>query len=206
MLDFVSSERWTRAISAAVDRKWARSRSLLFALVFNSWGAMCVALWSVGYPGWRVAALGAVLVVIAGSYAWSMGAGARLFPEGDGRVGFALVLGSVALTGGLHSPLLIGIAGQFSGVVLRCGWNRETRSAIAVFVLGTIAMALAPASWFGPVIPDPTFTTSVVFVVALTAIVNADSMAMAMTTARDAILQLLRARDERASEALARAA
>jgi signal transduction histidine kinase len=206
VLDFVSSERWTRAIAAAVDRKWARSRSLLFALVFNSWGAMCVALWWVGYPAWRVVALGAVLVVIAGSYAWSMSAGARLFPEGDGRVGFPLLLGAVALTGGIHSPLLIGIAGQFSGVVLRRGWNRETRIAIAVFVLGTVALALAPASWFGPVIPDPTFTTIVVFVVAFSAILNTDYMAMAMTTARDAIRQLLRARDERASEALARAA
>jgi signal transduction histidine kinase len=206
VLDFVSSERWTRALAAAVDRQWARSRSLLFALVFNSWGAMCAALWWIGYPGWRVAALGAVLVVIAGGYAWAIHAGTRLFPEGDGRVGFALILFAVALTGGVHSPLLIGIAGQFSGVVLRRGWNRETRIAIAVFVLGTAAMALAPSGWVGPVIPDPAFTTIAAFVVAYSAILNTDYMAMAMTTARDAIRQLLRARDERASEALARAA
>lgn len=206
VLDFVSSDRWTRALAAAVDRQWARSRSLLFALVFNSWGAMCAALWWIGYPGWRVAALAAVLVVIAGSYGWAMRAGTSLFPEGDGRVGFALILCAVALTGGVHSPLLIGIAGQFSGVVLRRGWNRETRTAIAVFVLGTFALALAPAAWVGPVIPDPAFTTIVVFVVAFAAILNTDYMAMAMATARGAIRQLLQARDERASEALARAA
>jgi signal transduction histidine kinase len=206
VLDSLSPVRWTGALAAAVDRKWARSRSLLFTLMFASWGAMCVALWRVGYPGWRVAALCVVLAVLAGGYGWAVHVGTRLFPEGDGRAGLALVLFSVALTGGVHSPLLIGIAGQFGGVVLRRGWNRETRVGIVGFVFAMVGMALAPPGWVGPPIPDPTWTVIVVFMLAFTAIVNADYMAMAMTTARGAILQLLKARDERASEALARAA
>ncbi|MGB8930956.1 MAG: HAMP domain-containing sensor histidine kinase [Anaeromyxobacteraceae bacterium] len=206
MVDSLSSERWARALTAAVDRKWARSRTVLFAFMFAAWAAMCVALWRLGYPGWRVAALAGDLVTVIVLHAWTAITGGKLLPEGDGRAAFALVMGAVVLTGGLHSPLLIGVTGQLSGVVLRCGWNRQTRRAIAVFILAVIALALVPVPWVGPRIPDPTFTTIVVFVVVLSAITHADYMVMAMTTARDAIRQLLQARDERASEALARAA
>jgi signal transduction histidine kinase len=206
VLDSLSPVRWSGALAAAVDRKWARSRSLLFAFMFASWGAMCVALWRIGYPGWRVAGLAAVLAALVGGFAWAVHVGVRLFPEGGGRADFALILLAVFLTGGVRSPLLLGVAGQYSGVVLRHGWNRETRVAIVVFVLAVAGMAVAPTGWVGPPIPDPTYTVMVVFVVAFSVVVNADYMAVAIATARDAIRQLLRARDERASEALARAA
>lgn len=206
VFDRKSLDRWSRALGAAVDRRWARSRSLAFAAVYASWAGLCAALWHIGFPAWRVAVLVGTLLVLVGAHLRQRLADPRCLPEGDGRIPFALVLLATAITGGLKSPLLIGVTGNFSGVLLRCGWTARTRTLLAIFLGGAAVMAVAPAGLTGPPIPDPTYTVTVLVVLVVSVGLNTDYMVMAMTTAKQAIQQLLRARDDTASHALARAA
>ena len=205
MLDRMSPERWRRALAAGVNRRWARSRVLLFVVIYLAWASLCVALWRLGYPVWRVAALAGVLAALVTLHARQASVCCSSLPEGDGRIPFVLVLVATALTGGLHSPLVVGLTGHFSGVLIRRGWTRETRAGLAAFFAAVIAMAVVPGAWVGPRVPDPTFTITIAVVLVLSVAVHTDYMVMVMTTAGEAIRQLLRARDERASEALARA-
>lgn len=205
MLDRMSLEHWRRALAAAVDRRWARSRVLLLVVIYGAWAGLCLALWRAGYPGWRVAVLAAALGAIVAAHA-SQALVRRCAHDLDDRVPFVLVLLSVAVTGGLHSPLLLGITGHLAGVVLRRGWTRETHWGLGAFCAFVIGLAVAPDPWFGPSIPEPTYTVTVVVVLLLTATVTVDYLAMVMRAGGDAVRQLLRVRDERADEALARAA
>jgi signal transduction histidine kinase len=206
VLDRVNLERWHRAVAAAVDRKWARSRSLAFFTIYVAWAGFCVALWRQGFPPWRVGALLATLLLLAGTHLRALAVcDPRFLPEGESRFPFVLVLLATGLTGGLHSPLLLGVVGNLSGVLLRHGWTRATRAVLAVMVGGALAMAIVPEAWLGPRIVDPTYTITVLVVLVISVGVNTDYMIMAMTTGFAAIRQLLRARDNTASQALARA-
>lgn len=198
-------ERWQRALAAAVDQSWARSRTALFCVIYALWAWFCVSLWRAAYPSERVAALCGILLVLVTAHLTRAAAGQRSRPEGDGLMPFVLVLAATALTGGLHSPLLLAVTGNFSGVLLRRGWNRETKTILALFLGGAVAMAMAPDDWFGPRIPDPTWARTVFVVLVISVLVHTDYLIMAMKCAGDAIRQLLRARDDTASHALARA-
>jgi signal transduction histidine kinase len=204
MPDPLNSERWRRALQAAVDRRWLRSRWLLFAAAYALWATFCVALLRAGYPGWRVAALALLLAVAVAAFVRHLLLG-RALPEGDGRMPLAVLLLATGLTGGLHSPLLLGATGSYSGFLLRRGWNRETRAALALFLAGAAALAIVPDAWVGPRVPDACYAATAVCVLALSVALHTDYMVLLMTTATHALRQLLCARDEAASQALRRA-
>lgn len=198
-------DRWRRALGATVDRRWARSRSLAFVAVYAAWATFCAALWHGGFPRWRVGVLLGVLALLAGAHLRQHLAEPRCTPEGDGRVPFVLILLATAVTGGLRSPLLLGVTGNFTGVLIRRGWTSETRTLLGLFLGGGFAMALVPAGWLGPSIPEPTYTATVLVVLVSSVALSTDYMVMAMSTAAQAIRQLLRVREDTASQALARA-
>ncbi|WP_242392442.1 sensor histidine kinase [Anaeromyxobacter oryzisoli] len=199
-----SPERWRRALGEDIGKRWARSRALLFAAVYVAWAVLCVALWNAGYPAWRVVALAAslcALVVVQVSGLRSDG------PWLDGEsLAFFILFAAAAATGGVHSPLLIGLTGQLTGFLIRRGWTRGTRVVLAGLAAITVALGAVPARWTGPQIPDPIFTITVVVVVLAAAGIHTDYLLVVMRAAGEALRQLLRARDERAAEALARAA
>jgi signal transduction histidine kinase len=206
VLDRVDLDRWHRHLATAVDRKWARSRSLAFFAIYAAWAGFCFALWRHGYPPWRVVALAVLLVVLVATHLRSLAlCDPRALPEGEARHPFAVSLLASALTGGLHSPMLIGVLGNFSGVLLRHGWNRQTRAILASLIGGTALMALVPDAWLGPPIPEPTWSITLVVVLVISVALHTDYMVIAMKTAGAAIRQLLKARAETASQALARA-
>jgi signal transduction histidine kinase len=206
VLDHLAPERWRRTLAGTVHRRWARSRAAMFAVTYSLWTVFCVALWRIGYPTWRVAAVTGILVTTLGWHLNQARRARNCLPEGDGRLPFVLILIATAITGGLQSPLLLGLPGQFSGVLIRRGWMRETRIALGAALALAVASAFAPAAWSGPKIPDPTWTLTVAVVLVLSVAIHTDYVVMVMTTAAGAVRQMLHARDQVASEALARAA
>ena len=203
VLDPLPPDRWRRTLAAAVDRRWERSRALVFVAAYIQWGLLCVTLWWIGYPTWRLAVLAGLLVVLVGLQLRTQGASES---QTDKRIPVFVMTVAVAVTGGLHSPFLIALPSQFSGEVIRYGWSRSTAVSLAAFGVAAIVMACVPAAWVGPPIPDPVFTISLVVILLLSTALQTDYLVLLTRTASDALRQLVRSRDERAEEALTRAA
>ena len=178
----------------------------MFVGAYALWALFGVSLWRAGYPGWRVAVVAACLVLIVGWHVRTACSSESCLPEGDGRGPFGLVILAIAVTGGLQSPLLLAIPGQLGGVVIRRGWSRETRLAISAGLAAALAAAAAPAGWFGPRVPEPIWSITAALVLATSVTFGTDYVLMVMGTAAGAVRQLLRAREQVASDALARAA
>jgi signal transduction histidine kinase len=162
-------------------------------------------LWQIGFPPWRVGVLLLTLALMVALHLRQVLADRHCVPEGDGLTPFALILLATAVTGGLRSPLLLAVSGNFVGVLVRRGWTRGTQALLALVLGGAVAMAVAPEAWTGPRIPDPTYTVTVLVALVISVSLSTDYLVMVMKTAREAIHQLLRARDDTASQALARA-
>lgn len=178
----------------------------MFAGAYALWALFGVSLWRAGYPGWRVAVVAVSLVLIVGWHVRTAFSSEACLPEGDGRGPFALVILATAVTGGLQSPLLVTIPAQLGGVVIRRGWSRETRFAIGAALTAAVAAAVAPAGWFGPRVPEPIWSVTAAVVLVASVAFGTDYVLMVMGTASGAVRQLLRAREQVASDALARAA
>lgn len=205
MTDRLGIERWKRALATTVDRRWQRSRALTFVAVYAAWALLCLVLWQIGFPPWRVGVLLGTLTLVVARHLMQILADRHCVPEGDGRIPFALILLATAVTGGLRSPLLLAVTGNFAGVLVRRGWTRGTQTLLALFLGGALVMAIAPEAWTGPRIPDPTYTVTVLVALVISVCLSTDYLVMVMKTASQAIRQLLRARDDTASQALARA-
>lgn len=203
--DRAGIERWRRALSTTVDRRWQRSRTLTFLVVYAAWAVLCLVLWQIGFPAWRVGVLLGTLTLLVGRHLRQVLADRHCVPEGDGRIPFALILLATAVTGGLRSPLLLAVTGHFAGVLVRRGWSRETQAILALFLGGALAMGVAPEAWTGPRIPDPTYSVTVLVALVISVGLSTDYLVMVMKTASQAIHQLLRAREDTAAQALARA-
>lgn len=199
-----SPERWRRVLGDAVELRWMRSRGRLLAGLYVVYAGICVALWMIGYPAWRVSLLIAHLGALVALHVFRIRTGGS--PDRNERLGVWLSLAAAAVTGGVQSPLIISFTGQFTGVLIRCGWTRETRKTFWVSGAVIIALALAPAAWTGPRIPDPTFAVIATLVLLSSLVVHTDYLLLVMRTADEAVRQLLRTRDQRAAEALSRAA
>jgi signal transduction histidine kinase len=203
VLDGLDPARW-RALLAVVDRRFERSRALLLGHVvgYVFWGSLCMALWRIGYPTWRVAGLAGFLALVLLSHLRGGNVPDR---QKDQRVPFLGVTLGAALTGGLHSPLLIALPGHFAGEVIREGWSRATVLGLVTFGVSAVAMAIAPAAWIGPPIPDPIFTVTLVVLLLFSTALQTNYLVVLIRTSKEALRQLLRSREEQATEALARA-
>lgn len=202
-------ESFRRSHLAAADERWRRSRPALVVGMYAAWVCFAGLLWSQGYPRWRVAGLLLILVVAlvhhsARACVRRGGPLCSALSAADTRLPFTMALAATALTGGLHSPLLVALPATVSALVVRCGWKRETAGALWILAVGGLVMLLAPG-WMGPPIPPSAFAITALVALVGTVAAHADYVVILGETVAESVKGMLRARDEAASQALARA-
>jgi signal transduction histidine kinase len=190
-------------------------REELFPLAY--YAVVAVALASVGYPRWRIAALGAAVAVPPAAFAlFACARGGPVDPRrcvnaDPGHAAWWIVAAkstllvitglTAAVTGGVHSPLLVTVIAPYFAAAMVAGDRPPTRILLAATGLAVGALATLPAAWTGPPLPGSTYAllsvASVLGVGALLAPVHARVRAWRA--------EFLRTRAEMASEALARA-
>ena len=200
---------------SATQVRWRRREDWL---PLGYYLAVVVVLGAVRYPAWRIAAVVVIAVgVQAISYFFGRAPGDRRHdpkrcinadPE---QVAFWVVLRqsglfattflTTALTGGIGSPLLVTSIAAYAAAASVAGDRRETRLLLGATGLAVGALALLPRAVIGPqlrgFVQPLLMAMSVLGVGALTAPVHA-----IVRKKRD---ELIRARKEMASDALARA-
>jgi two-component system, NtrC family, sensor histidine kinase HydH len=170
------------------------------------------ALAASGYPVWRAAAL--ILPAIAQqAQRWKF---RRYQPRtcanvDAARKGRAAVVGqlnffvatciAVAATGAVGSPLLVTVVTPYLAALLKAGDRLETRAMLAATGLAVCGLAAMPRAWTGPEL-----ATSVHGAVVVLSVVGVGALLAPFHSAvRKMRDDLARAREEMASEALARA-
>jgi signal transduction histidine kinase len=173
--------------------------------------AVSATLAAVAYPAWRigVVALAAVAQQV----------GVRACRRRDVRecvnadldtIAWFVVLGqatlfgttwlTAAVTGGVHSPLLVTFVAPYFAAIAVVGDRRPTRLLLGATALGACALGALPGEWSGPALGGPVLglLTALGFlgVGALLAPVNAET--------RRKREQVIRARSEMAADAIAR--
>ncbi len=199
---------WPLTCSAA-DLAWLHRRPAWLLVVHGVTTFFVFVLWRVQYPLWRtgVVALSMGALVALNYVFWLK---ERKHPHSavwsECRMGlFTLLYLSVAVTGGLHSPLFVATLGSPLVLFVVFGWSPATRRMLVATSAWAIAMALAPSSWLGPAVPEPYFsvTAALLFIVSLA--VSAHQLVTLTSAVNASMRDLLRARDQVASAALARA-
>ncbi len=204
------AERWYRDRAQAAYMSAARGKlAWLVALDVFIVAVLAVA----GYPMWRVVALAASFTAsIAMFLFWLKQALATNAPLAAPSVDtvhmlprFFLLLLGLALTGGICSPLLPAALLPLSDLVIKNGWSRAVKTLLALVAAGLLVVALLPAQWVGPVVPQPAFWM-VLLAVLVTAGAWHTRYALLLTrTVSDSACQLGLAREEMVYRALARA-
>jgi signal transduction histidine kinase len=163
-----------------------------------------------GYPRSRTVALVAVLV--------GFGLAAFAIPRSGRRahvpravltfpwaVGMQAVL-MAAISGGLHSPFALVLPLTFASLSLRNGGAaREDRIVLALFCAAVLSIALVPREWTGPPLSDPWFTIAAWTAAIGSLAVQAQLVRAMRRKAAAALDGTLRAREQVADAALARA-
>jgi two-component system sensor histidine kinase HydH len=191
-------------------RAWPRS---VDAPALAYYAIVSGALAATGYSAWRVAAIGvAAAVQQIQLWAWRRyGSGRRCLKVDAARqareavlshLGFFVTTGlTVAVTGGIASPLLPTFATPYLATVAAVGDRRPTRILLAATAACLAVFALLPQAWTGPELPRGVRVAFLVLgslgIPALLAPVHA----MLCAGRRE----LARAREEMAADALARA-
>jgi signal transduction histidine kinase len=186
-------------------------RPLLWVALYGAWLGVLGCFVAGAYPTTRTLAL-ALAMVLFPSVAAVLGTrrpdhrreGRKIAVALPWAAGVQAVL-MAAVTGGLHSPFALVLFLIFSSLYARYGWSRAGRLVLALFGGGVLCMALAPRSWTGPTLLDPWFTVSASIAAIGSMAVQARFVGALRRTAAHAVRETLRARDELADHALARA-
>jgi len=120
------------------------------------------------------------------------------------EVHFAFLIGAVACTGGLHSPLLVILITVTPALVLSGGWSRRSRIQVLVICAAALVMALAPDAWFGPAIPPRSFAAVAALGLGAGALLLTHYVGFLASTLEEAVWDTLDAREQFAAQALAR--
>jgi signal transduction histidine kinase len=162
-------EQWNSDRIAQVGGVWTRFRLTMVCTVsaFSE-----LVLWRAGYPIWRLATSGllfAALIALAVLADWAVADGAATRAGIGHREQlpaihrWGLVLGLsfhiliVGLTGGVQSPMLVGVPAMLAVIAIQHGWSRVTQVASSLMVAAVVAMALLPRAWLGPPMPTVAF-------------------------------------------------
>jgi two-component system sensor histidine kinase HydH len=193
----------------------APPREALLPLAYYAVVALVLAAF--GHPGWRIAVLGVAVVVPPIGYtilACARGGPAdprRCVNADPGHAAWWIVASkstllamtglTVAVTGGIHSPLLVTMVAAYCAAAMIAGDGPPTRILLAATGVAVAVIAALPRAWTGPELPGSAYTVlavaSVLGLGALLAPVHARIRAWRADFSR--------ARSEMASEALARA-
>jgi signal transduction histidine kinase len=145
-----------------VHRRWDTLRAAM-TVVFGATGLLL--FWLGGSTPGRLAAIAgcmAVLFVLNPRVAADLSARPaaerkrRLSWPAIGTVGMVLL--GMALSGGLHSPLLPALPLSFVAFQVATGFSPTTRASAALIGVGVAAMSVAPRALVGPELAEPTFT------------------------------------------------
>ena len=124
------------------------------------------------YPSGRVALVVAFYLVSFAGQWWAVRAGRagfeKRFSVSQASVGVVMIL-SIAVTGGLVSPLLVSLMSLAVGMMTHYGRRRSSLVLGSVVALAVLAMGIAPPSLTGPpvVYPWNVVLTSLAFVYSL---------------------------------------
>jgi signal transduction histidine kinase len=184
-------------------------RPAIWVSVYGVWLVVVGCFVAGGYPRIRTLAVAGVL----GGFVVAAFVLTRQACRADGRrfvlaipwvIGIQAVL-MAAISGGLHSPFALVLLLTFSSMCARHGGSRAGRLVVALFCGGVLWMALVPRSWTGPPLPDPWLTVAASVAAIGSLSVQAPFVRALRERAAAAIDETLRARDELAHQALARA-
>ncbi|HYV67434.1 MAG TPA: hypothetical protein VE964_14415, partial [Myxococcales bacterium] len=192
------AEHWYRARASAAYLTMTRGKpAWLLGLYIFIVGTLALS----GYPAPRLIALGATFaatltLLFSGlrshqaTSATPQGEFLKMVPR------FLLMLLTLALTGGMRSPLLPAALIPFSDLVIKTGWSRLAKANLALVAGGLLALAVLPARWFGPDVPQPAHWMIIVAVLATAGAWHTRYALLLTRTIGDSACQLGRAREE----------
>ncbi|MGC4000859.1 MAG: HAMP domain-containing sensor histidine kinase [Anaeromyxobacter sp.] len=182
--------------------QWARTRAWRFLWAYGLSVAFNLALWLQGFPAWRaVAGLATMLPFLVAQLRWSAGRGRWLDYD---WILFLFPL-QLALSGGMHSPIVGTVGLQLIWYVIAKGWSPTSIARILAMLAALAAMAIAPAHWFGPPLPDRFLAIWTFILLANGFLSSADRLSFFSSAMDEAVAEVSRTREELATSALARA-
>jgi signal transduction histidine kinase len=207
----VSSDELRRRVRLAIGEPWTRARPWLRLGADALFAVVAGLLWSAGHPAWRVAAVGAGVVVAAALHALDALRAPATAPAASpwrGAVGWAslgLGFAAAAVSGGLRSPLLVPALATAPLVLFQHGWTRPAKLRLAAMASATLAIAALPRAWTGPTVAYGAFWA--IFWLALLLVVATTVWYLVVLTrvAHAAVREASRAREELTLHAIARA-
>jgi signal transduction histidine kinase len=208
---FAQADRWYRARAASAYVSASRGKPAWLIALF---AFIIVVLALAGYPTVRLVGLAAAFTASLGVFFWVTRAHARPTRCAPSQVErlemvflprFLIMFVAQALTGGMRSPLLPALLIPFSDLVIQTGWSRLAKINLALVASGFLAMAVLPARWFGPDVPQPAYWMILLAVLATAGAWHTRYALLLTRTVGDSACQLGRAREEMVFRALARA-
>ena len=204
-------ERWYRARAMSAYLQLARGK---LAWLLSAWVFILGVLALVGYPAWRIVALAATFALSLTLYLYwrAHTSGATMFEATSTRADtlqmvprFLNMFVALALTGGIRSPLLPMALIPFSDLVIKTGWSRLAKNALALVATCVFALAVLPARWFGPDVPQPAYWMLLLAVLATAGAWHTRYAWLLTRTIGDSACQLGKAREEMVYRAVTRA-
>lgn len=175
------------------------------------WAGVVAALYTAGYPRARVLAVVALQLATCVPLPLAI-AIARRRGQDTRRHASALLwvyvidgVLTVAVTGGFRSPVALTLFVHFSALFSCYGLSRTGKMAFVLCCSSVLALAAAPASWYGPPVPAPWFNVIAVLGAASTLGIHIRYVTALRQSASAALADALRTRDDLARQALARA-
>jgi signal transduction histidine kinase len=199
-----------RARLLAADERWGGSgRAWLAPVLAAVLGAIAVLLWTSGLARPRTIAAEAFLLGYAGCLLALVRQPRRLRARPALRsllqeLHLPFLIGAVACTGGLHSPLLVVLITVTPSLVLSGGWSRRSRVHVFVICASAVFMALVPGAWFGPPLPPRSFAAVAALGLGTGALLLTHYVGFLASTLEEAVWDTFDAREQFAAQALAR--
>jgi len=184
-------------------------RSLGWTLLGAMWGGIIAMLLVAAYPLPRVLVVVTASLLLEGVVpvvVWIHDRRTnRSWREARRWASMATYLLMVALTGGLHSPVAPILFILFASLLLDRSVRKSGYGALPPFLVAVLAIALLPARWLGPPVPEPYFTAIVLYAASIMVGLHIWLLVALRRIASTAMADAIRAREDLADHARARA-